>query len=596
MNQLSVFAGLSLLVALFQFLFVLVLLHENRVHTRKLAYLLCALLVFSLGSMVISFSWSTFLTAIAKHFRFLSVIFIPFLLYGYLQQFSDATKKWNLLIPGILLGFSIAILIVTIVVHYHFSSVLQAMEDNAKYIIMKEYPSVFRFIFTAIQSLTILISLYSLLHAVTYKASTQKKRILLVILGVLLFGITLLSMISFMSVPFQECFLLILQVFSTGLILLLYSSEALDTNHDKHVTLMFETLQDGVLLLGKDQRILNISSKAKEYMHDLDDSFLGKTLAQASLTVALLQAYIQQQSCVEKTTQGLILQLPQDGNTTSYYEIRQFSAAKAPFSFLIIRDMTECCNLKHSIEESNEQLSRANQLKSMLIEIMAHDLRSPFVAMKSMQQLLTASAMTKDSLLWEQTNAELDSLIDRASSLLNNLLALSIIADAKQSYPITIVDVQTILDGIPKAVKQSAMQKGVQLFTHIEDNALVHANAYLSSTALRNILENAIKYSPKAQAIHLSVSIQPKTVLITIDNTGEPIGEDVLTAFSQDRWGVCTVGTAGEKGPGLGLYAAKQFLHYMGGGLSLQNRSPVGTRVEVQMKRAFPSEWRYQQA
>ncbi len=587
MSQIISFTGFSSIVAFFELFLIIVLLHEKKPHIKRLAYVLCALFVFTLGSTFISLSLSLPLTAIARHLQFFSLLAIPFLLYGYLRQFSQLIKKWKLMVPGVLLGFSTALLIVALVAHYHLDAVLLTGRAEITLPIFSKYLLVFQCFAAGLQVLSILISLYLIIGVLKKRTFTEGKRVVSAFSGALLLVITLLGMSLFMVEPFQSSLLLIILVFSLGLVLLLYTSESQGKTHSKHSTMMFETLQDGIVILGRDQRILNISPKAKEYMPDLDDSFLGRTLAEASEHVQLLKAYDRQHSCIEKPAQGLIITMPQKAGSSCFYEIRQFSAVKTPFSLLVIRDMSERCSMKKSVQESHEQLSQANRLKSMLIEIMAHDLRSPLVSMKSMQQLMSTNAVFKDNPMWNQMNTELDVLIDRANVLLNNLLAMSIISDGKQLYPITTLDLQILLNTLLKKVQHAADQKHIQLIIKIEDTVLVSANDFLAGAALRNILDNAIKYSPKHEAVHLTVSIQPKNVQITIENGGVSIGTEVLKAFSEGRWGVQTLGTAGEKGPGLGLFATKKFLEYLGGTLVLVPCHPNGTRVVLYFKRAF---------
>lgn len=587
MDQLSGITVLSLLIACFQLILVSVLLYENRASTRRLAYLVIALFSFSLGSFLISQSW---IPTVAKHLRFLSLFIIPFLLYGYMHQVLTVPKKWTLLIPSFLLGFCVAMLAMTMIAHYHGAAFRVITGGDILHPIISLHPSTTQSVHLGAQVVSVLLACSITIAAFLNSSVSQRKSIQLRVFGLMYGGLVVIGMVVFRSETLKDTFFLNLSVLSTGLAIGMYCCETSDEERRSHATMMFETLQDGLLLLGEDERILDISPKAKSYMRDLDDSFIGRTLAQASACVDLLRAYTQHQNC-SATAQGTIIEVSQD-NKTLFYEIRQFKAGNAPFSVLIIRDMTECFLMKQMIEERNEQLDKANKLKSMLIEIMAHDFRSPLVAMKSMQQLLTTDSMTKDSPIWCQTHAELDALIDRADSLLNNLLSLSIISESKHTYPLSVLDIQTILNAIPKVVKQYADAKGVQLVFSCEDNALVYGNAYLCTIVIRNVLENAIKYSPPSQHVTLSVSIEPQTVLVVIENAGTPIAKEALIAFSKDAWGVCTVGTAGEKGPGLGLYATKQFLHYMGGELFLHSDTMKHTCITIQLERVLPTERR----
>ena len=69
------------------------------------------------------------------------------------------------------------------------------------------------------------------------------------------------------------------------------------------------------------------------------------------------------------------------------------------------------------MEDSFQKLVELNNLKTMVIEVMSHDLRSPLIAMRSLRNLMSNKTISYNSVIWKRSGDELDSLIDRVDSL-----------------------------------------------------------------------------------------------------------------------------------------------------------------------------------
>ena len=83
----------------------------------------------------------------------------------------------------------------------------------------------------------------------------------------------------------------------------------------------------------------------------------------------------------------------------------------------------------------------------------------------------------------------------------------------------------------------------------------------------------------------LHALVGKKEVELVIENQGVSIHSDVLTAYQQGRWGVTKRGTAGETGPGIGLFASRRFMEIQEGSMQVQQREGGGTRVVLRLRR-----------
>ena len=115
---------------------------------------------------------------------------------------------------------------------------------------------------------------------------------------------------------------------------------------------------------------------------------------------------------------------------------------------------------------------------------------------------------------------------------------------------------------------------------------ILGSSEYLQAIC-RNVLENAIKYSHKGEEVLLHVEIKKESVLISICDKGDGFAPHVLSAFNKDKWGVTTMGTYGEKGAGIGLYATKRYVQAQSGHIDIKPNKPMGTIVEITIPRAI---------
>lgn len=78
--------------------------------------------------------------------------------------------------------------------------------------------------------------------------------------------------------------------------------------------------------------------------------------------------------------------------------------------------------------------------------------------------------------------------------------------------------------------------------------------------------------------------------MFAVNDDGIGFDEASMHAFEADTWGVKHVGTAGEKGPGLGLYVARRCMMHMEGMLKIESKVGAGSTVMLIVNRAFPTQ------
>ncbi|KAA9349946.1 tetratricopeptide repeat-containing sensor histidine kinase [Larkinella humicola] len=218
---------------------------------------------------------------------------------------------------------------------------------------------------------------------------------------------------------------------------------------------------------------------------------------------------------------------------------------------------------KRKIEIQAQQLGETNALKDQLFAIIGHDLRSPVASMKSSLMLIR---------LKNQPVEELDEMEYQVNGLYNtldNLLYWSL----NQREGIRVVSRSVNLSDIAYDVLESfegmIRLKKLIVTADLED-FMVRMDENLTLLVFRNILHNALKFTPEGGAIRVSIRQEPTQIHLIVTDTG----------IGMDRNRVTQAATE-ERGTGLGLRISKDLMIRNGGWLSIDSQLGKGTTVTL---------------
>jgi signal transduction histidine kinase len=352
--------------------------------------------------------------------------------------------------------------------------------------------------------------------------------------------------------------------------------------------LIFESLTDGIILLDRNDSLIEYNSKSSQYIPSLPNFSIGTPIQKV---FAQIPSYneLTKMTFYESGERAVLIHEREDDEKDLYFEVRilPIKQGTTKGTSILIRDVSESHVLQKIVEDSLQKLVGLNNLKTMVIEVMSHDLRSPLIAMRSLRKLMSNGTIAHNSVIWKRSGDELDSLIDRVDSLIFNLLALTTTFDTSKEINQQVVALESVLKEIEPAIMRYVRKKGIIFKKNVEEDVLILGSSEYLQAICRNILENAIKYSPKGGFVLLNVEIQKESILISIHDAGDGFAPHVLSAFEQDKWGVTTMGTQGEKGAGIGLYATKRFIQAQRGNICIKQNEPIGTIVEITIPRAL---------
>jgi two-component system sensor histidine kinase CpxA len=225
-----------------------------------------------------------------------------------------------------------------------------------------------------------------------------------------------------------------------------------------------------------------------------------------------------------------------------------------------------------------ENLQRAAARQTELSRNISHELRSPLARMRVAIEL----AKQKSGDLPEF--ARLDNEAERLDELIGQILSYTKL-DASpdtEAAPVELADlVHEVVANVNYECKAEGID-GVSVVSQINASPVVHGHAEALTSAIENIVRNAVHHSPPESQVNVQLSTDESSVLIEVSDRGAGVAEDELSSLFEPFF--CTRASAESKetrGTGLGLAIAKRAVSVNGGSVSARNQAAGGLLVRV---------------
>ncbi|MEI6141494.1 MAG: GAF domain-containing sensor histidine kinase [Mariniphaga sp.] len=229
----------------------------------------------------------------------------------------------------------------------------------------------------------------------------------------------------------------------------------------------------------------------------------------------------------------------------------------------LANQLVKLLELRISVIELNQsvlKLKELNAVKDKLFSIIGHDLRGPIGGFKSLIELLISGYDLSDT----KSLIEILQMIQKSANstydLLENLLAWASSQRNEIVYAPEAIKLQEIASLTVELFTELTQNKGISIINHIQENTVVFADKNMLMTVLRNLISNAIKFTPNGKQILIATDQNDTEQMITIKDEGTGISPENLLKLFRNTEHLTTYGTNGEKGSGLGLLLCKDFI------------------------------------
>jgi len=227
-----------------------------------------------------------------------------------------------------------------------------------------------------------------------------------------------------------------------------------------------------------------------------------------------------------------------------------------------------------------EKLNELNATKDQLFSIVSHDLRSSVNALKTSNTKLTASLETKNYDQLDQLLHQNNSIANGAYSLLDNLLHWALLQTKQLYFHKDSLHLFSIVQQIEYNYKPLLLDKAITFENNVSKNSFVFVDLDSLKIILRNLLDNAIKFSHENGQI--SIYTEEKNTdycQLVIQDTGLGMSQSTIDELLEDNELLARKNNSEIIGTGLGMQLCKQMIKKNGGSLSIESELNVGTKM-----------------
>jgi signal transduction histidine kinase/Flp pilus assembly protein TadD len=223
------------------------------------------------------------------------------------------------------------------------------------------------------------------------------------------------------------------------------------------------------------------------------------------------------------------------------------------------------------IELKNEELESANEAKDKLFSIIAHDLKGPFTSILGFSELIYEESENKNQKEIKEYSSHLIKNLNRLVELINNLLNWSLIQREKISINKEELNASELVEHVLNDLELNAKLKSISFNKSIEKDILIKGDRSMLSSAFRNIISNAVKYSPQNSSIKINCTKKSNYMHFEVKDSGKGMPKEKINTILNGDLTESTLGTNNEKGTGIGISICKDFVEQHEGKLEIES-------------------------
>ncbi len=236
------------------------------------------------------------------------------------------------------------------------------------------------------------------------------------------------------------------------------------------------------------------------------------------------------------------------------------------------------------IHKAKQKTDAANHQRDKLFSIVAHDLRSPVASLQHITSTISHVFKKKDP---QATQLLSDTIEDAASTLyklVDNLLQWSLLQRNSTLLRPTNFLIQHEIEEVLSTLHSRAASKNIDLKLMESPPAQVKADRMSVQTIVRNLVDNALKFTPKNGNITIEVQALENCLQLRISDNGIGIPPSIQEAMFEDNAPQKSrLGTDGEKGTGVGLFVCRELALLNGGDLRLHKSDRQGSTFLLEL-------------
>lgn len=233
-----------------------------------------------------------------------------------------------------------------------------------------------------------------------------------------------------------------------------------------------------------------------------------------------------------------------------------------------------------ALTERINQLEARDQNKNKILSVLTHDLRNPITSIATLAEMIERGDIESDL---KHSIHEMRDKLSAASDIISGMLEWASRSFTKPSAAPATVDLADVSARCIAALEYTAKDKSITISNNIPAPLTAIADTDQVSIVLRNIILNAIKFTPEGGSVTVAGQLLNRSVILTVTDTGVGMTKKQMEEVFTNP--VTSQGTNGEKGFGMGLIMCKEYIESNNGALFIESEPGNGTIITITLPR-----------
>lgn len=257
-----------------------------------------------------------------------------------------------------------------------------------------------------------------------------------------------------------------------------------------------------------------------------------------------------------------------------------------PLNLLQLKTAVDNALVKKALKEEVAALKSLDRLKSNFLSTISHKFRTPLTSISLFLQNLTTGVYVADD---PEFRLNMRMVSDEAAyleRLVSDLLVFSRMMDTDIALQREPVSLPKLIHSIIAESREIASKPAIETFIDLAGAPSLVADRKKVEFALKQIIDNAYKFSGEEGEVHIAVRSDATGVFIEVSDTGPGIADDEIPKIFEKFYQIDPHHTGQVRGFGLGLYYAREFIRMHGGSITVASSGGRGSTITVWLPHA----------
>ena len=252
-----------------------------------------------------------------------------------------------------------------------------------------------------------------------------------------------------------------------------------------------------------------------------------------------------------------------------------------PLNLLQLKTAVDKALIKKELKEELASLRSLDRLKTNFLSLISHKFRTPITSISLFLQNLATGLYDPNDESFRQNIRMIYNEACYLERLVAELLTFSKVMVNGEGLRLEPCDLPTLIMYALTESSEVVGKTGIQTILNLDPVPTIPLDREKMTFAIRQIIENAYKFSGESGSVTISLSQQPGQVSIQVIDGGVGITKEDLPKIFEKFYQVDPSKTGQVRGFGLGLYYAREFIRLHGGSISVESEAGSGTKVTL---------------